>query len=142
MLSDTFCYSRACQKATGPLFFSTWTLSATDIHIHVSDGFNDTNEISFHKSPKNYMVHQAWTSCATLVHLFFPPKINIAISENGHESLCVATPPWPSVGMKPNTWESWGFGVLRDSRMFRARQQGTKHLALGCSWCRCKGLET
>jgi hypothetical protein len=87
--SDTFCCSRACQKATGPLFFSTWTLSATDIHIHVSDGFNDTNEIGFHKSPKNYTVHQAWTSCATLAHHFFPPKINIAISENGHESLWV-----------------------------------------------------
>ncbi len=54
-------------------FFSTWTLSATDVHRHVSDGFNDTNEIrgDFHKSPMNYMVHQAWTSCATLAHLFF-----------------------------------------------------------------------
>jgi hypothetical protein len=54
----------------------------------------------------------------------------------------VATPLWPSVGVKPNTWKSWGFGVLRDSRMFKARQQGAKHLALGCSWCRWKGLET
>jgi len=27
---------------------------------------------------------------------------------------------WPSVGVKPNTWKSWGFGVLQDSRMFRA----------------------
>jgi hypothetical protein len=45
----------------------------------------------------------------------------------------VATLAWPSVGVKPNTWKSWGFGVLRDSRMFRARQQGAKHLALGCS---------
>jgi len=47
----------------------------------------------------------------------------------------VATPLWPSVGVKPNTWKSWRFGVLRDSRMFRAQQQGPKHLALGCSWC-------
>jgi len=54
----------------------------------------------------------------------------------------VATPLWPSVGVKPNTWKSWRFGVLRDSRMFRARQQGPKHLALGCSWCHWKGLET
>jgi len=53
----------------------------------------------------------------------------------------VATLTWPSVGVKPNTWKSWGFGVLRDSRMFRARQQGPKHLALGCSWCHWKGLE-
>jgi hypothetical protein len=46
------------------------------------------------------------------------------------------------VGVKPNTWRSWGFGVLRDSRMFRAQQQGAKHLALTCSWCHWKGLET
>ncbi len=38
--------------------------------------------------------------------------------------------------------QSWGFVVLQDSRMFRARQQGPKHLALGCSWCHWKGLET
>jgi hypothetical protein len=38
--------------------------------------------------------------------------------------------------------EKWGFGVLRNFRMFRARQQGAKHLALGCSWCHWKGLET
>jgi len=46
---------------------------AADVHRHVSDGFNDTNEIGgdFHKSPVNYMVHQAWTSCATPAHLFY-----------------------------------------------------------------------
>jgi hypothetical protein len=43
----------------------------------------------------------------------------------------VTTPLWPSVGVKPNTWKSWGFGVLRDSWMFRARQQGPKNLAFG-----------
>ncbi len=37
--------------------------------------------------------------------------------------------------------QSWGLGVLRDSRMFRVRQQGPKHLALNCSWCHWKGLE-
>ncbi len=56
--------------------------------------------------------------------------------------LNVATLTWPSVGVKPNTWKSWGFGVLRNSRMLRARQQREKHLALGCYWCRWKGLET
>ncbi len=54
----------------------------------------------------------------------------------------VATLLWPSVGVKPNTWKKRGFGVFRDFRMFRAQQQGAKHLALGCSWCRWKGLET
>jgi hypothetical protein len=43
----------------------------------------------------------------------------------------VATLTWPSVGVKPNTWKSWGFGVLRDSRMFRARQQGAKTPHIG-----------
>jgi len=37
--------------------------------------------------------------------------------------------------------QSWGFGVLRDSRMFRVRQQRPKHLALGCSWCHWKVLK-
>jgi hypothetical protein len=54
----------------------------------------------------------------------------------------VATLTWPNVGVKPNTSKSWGFGVLGDSRIFRARQQETKHLALWCSWCHWKGLET
>jgi hypothetical protein len=53
----------------------------------------------------------------------------------------VATPLWPSVGVKPNTWKSWRFGALRDSRMFRAQQQGSKHLALKFSWCHWKGLK-
>jgi len=57
-------------------------------------------------------------------------------------SKSVATPLWPSVGVKPNTWKSWRLGVFRDSRMFRARQQEAKHLTLGCSWCHWKGLET
>jgi hypothetical protein len=54
----------------------------------------------------------------------------------------VATLTWPSLGVKPNTWKKLGFRVLRDSRMLRARQKGAKHLALGCSWCHWKGLET
>jgi hypothetical protein len=62
--------------------------------------------------------------------------------EGDNNNVAIATLTWPSVGVKPNTWKSWGFGVLWDSRMFRARQQGAKHLALGCSWCHWKGLET
>ncbi len=37
--------------------------------------------------------------------------------------------------------QSWGLRILRDSQMFRVRQQGPKHLALRCSWCHWKGLE-
>ncbi len=64
------------------------------------------------------------------------------VEETMMEKQVVATPLWPSVGVKPNTWKSWRLGVLRDSRMFKARQQGAKHLVLGCSWCHWKGLET
>jgi hypothetical protein len=47
----------------------------------------------------------------------------------------------PSVRGEAQHLEKLGVGVLWDYRMFRARQQGEKHLALGCSWCRWKGLE-
>jgi hypothetical protein len=63
-------------------------------------------------------------------------------TQKKQNKVIVATLTWPSVGVKPNTWKELGFGVLRDSRMFRARQQGAKHLELGCSWCHWKGLET
>ncbi len=42
---------------------------------------------------------------------------------------------------KVRTWSPPRLGVLRDSRMFKVRQQGSKHLALKCSWCHWKGLE-
>ncbi len=73
---------------------------------------------------------------------FKDTELEQLVLQEGPEQILqlVATLTWPSVGVKPNTWKSWGFGVLRDSRMFRARQQDPKHLALECSWCRCKGL--
>jgi hypothetical protein len=52
------------------------------------------------------------------------------------------TPTLAKCGGEAQHLEKLGFGVLRDSRMFGARQQGEKHLALGCSWCHWKGLET
>jgi hypothetical protein len=52
------------------------------------------------------------------------------------------TPTLAKCGGEAQHLQSWGFGVLRDSWMFRAQQQGPKHLALGCSWCHWKGLET
>jgi hypothetical protein len=69
------------------------------------------------------------------------PSLQQVVEPLDANILDVATLTWPSVGVKPNTWKSWGFGVLRDSRMFRARQQDPKHIALGCSWCHWKGLE-
>jgi hypothetical protein len=93
-----------------------------NLDIYVSRAFQWYNELF---NPMNF------DPCSCLL------KIQKSIKTS-----TVATLAWPSVGVKPNTWKSWGFGVLRDSRMFRARQQGAKHLALGCSWCRWKGLET
>jgi hypothetical protein len=51
------------------------------------------------------------------------------------------TPTLAKCGGEAQHLQKSGVGVLRDSRMFRARQQGPKHLALGCSWCHWKGLE-
>jgi hypothetical protein len=51
-------------------------------------------------------------------------------------------PTLAKCGGEAQDLEKLGFGVLRDSRMFRVQQQGPKHLALGCSWCHWKGLET
>ncbi len=84
------------------------------------------------------LVRCRWTSLSSIVLRFSSKDNGFVLSLEQH----VATLTWPSVGVKPNTWKSWGFGVLWDSRMFRARQQGEKHLALGCSWCHRKGLET
>jgi hypothetical protein len=52
------------------------------------------------------------------------------------------TPTLTKCGGEAQHLEKLGFGVLRNSWMFRAQQQGAKHLALGCSWCHWKGLET
>jgi hypothetical protein len=56
--------------------------------------------------------------------------------------ICCRNPNLAKCGAEAQHLEKLRFGVHRDSRMFRARQQGAKHLALGCSWCRWKGLET
>ncbi len=55
---------------------------------------------------------------------------------------CCRNPNLAKCGGEAQHLEKLGFGVLRDSRLFRARHQGAKHLTLGCSWCRWKGLET
>jgi hypothetical protein len=51
------------------------------------------------------------------------------------------TPTLAKCGGEAQHLEKSGVGVLQDSRMFRAQQQGPKHLALRCSWCHWKGLE-
>jgi hypothetical protein len=50
----------------------------------------------------------------------------------------VATPPWPSVGVKPNTWKSWD---LESSGTPECSELGAKHLALECFWCLGKVLK-
>jgi hypothetical protein len=80
---------------------------------------------------KIFMTYMWWPTTLCILfntHFFYTHK-QLKTQTNTHMST-VATPLWPSVGVKPNTWKSWGFGVLRDSRTFKARQQGSKHLAL------------
>jgi hypothetical protein len=72
--------------------------------------------------------------CAiVLIPLQFQPFAPLGFCRNPNLAKC---------GCEAQHLEKWGFGVLRDSRMFRARQQGAKHLAYGCSWCHWKGFET
>ncbi len=66
---------------------------------------------------------------------------NASIEQRWSQGFC-RNPTLAKCGGEAQHFQSWGFGVLRDSRMFRARQQGPKHLALRCSWCHWKGLET
>jgi hypothetical protein len=88
------------------------------------------------------LTDKVWACKKTLLASFLSRLLeNIWVKLTFPYALSVATLLWPSVGVKPNTWKKWGFGVLRDSRMFRARQQGPKHLALRCSWCHWKGIE-
>ncbi len=90
-----------------------------------------------------YNLHAKHPTFTNLIDEYYSFKTQNCIEDDEPlNAQPVATLLWPSVGVKPNTWKKRGFGVLRDSRMFRARQQGAKHLALGCSWCRWKGLET
>ncbi len=48
------------------------------------------------------------------------------------ETLC-RNPTLAKCGGEAQHLEKLGFGVLRDSRMFRAQQQDPKQIALGCS---------
>jgi hypothetical protein len=101
---------------------------------------------------QNFVFIQNWLSkkwyIGTTINIINKKFQNISLEKSSlwkHVSL-VKGPPMsqPHFGQ---VWgwnshsQSWGFGVLRDSRMFRVQQQGEKHLALGCSWCHWKGLE-
>jgi len=55
------------------------------------------------------------------------------ISIDSSEDSPCRNPTLAKCGGEAQHFQSWGFGVLRDSRMFRVRQQGPKHLALRCS---------
>ncbi len=74
-----------------------------------------------------------------------PSRANENLRMNGHPieiKMSVATLLWAKRGGEAQHSQSWGFGVLQDSRMFRARQKGRKHLVLKRYWCHWKGLET
>jgi hypothetical protein len=76
-----------------------------------------------------------WCNGTILIHFLLCMKILL------FSSLVCRTPTLAKCGGEAQHLEKSGVGVLRDSRMFRARQQGPKHLTLGCSWCHWKGLE-
>jgi hypothetical protein len=57
----------------------------------------------------------------------------LTIVDTLHQNGVVATLLWAKCGGEAQHSQSWELGVLRDSRMFRARHQGLKHLALRLS---------
>jgi hypothetical protein len=64
------------------------------------------------------------------------PKIMIVGLWKDYNFLCQThcrNPTLAKCGGEAQHLEKLGVGVLRDSRMFGARQKGAKHLALGCS---------
>jgi hypothetical protein len=67
------------------------------------------------------------TSCLGVYALWYSYKLEVACNKYYHN------PTLGEVGGWNSHSQSWGFGVLRDSRMFGVRQQRPKHLALGCS---------
>jgi hypothetical protein len=75
-------------------------------------------------------------------NIFKDACIVMGLFANDNEWHQCRNPNLVKCGGEAQHLEKWGFRVLRDSRMFRARQQGAKHLALGCSWCHWKFLET
>ncbi len=77
------------------------------------------------------------TKVATNLHIL---KLDFYAQDILQRYVC-RTPTLTKCGGEAQHLEKSGVGVLRDSRMFRAQQQGPKHLALGCSWCHWKGLE-
>jgi hypothetical protein len=64
----------------------------------------------------------------------FQSRKNIKLKSSSKVQNC-RNPTLAKCGGEAQHSQSWGFGVLWDSQMFKARQQGPKHLALRCSWC-------
>jgi hypothetical protein len=66
------------------------------------------------------------------------------VDNNLFDHICqdVATPLWPSVGVKPNTWKSWELESSGTPECSELHSKGQNTLHLGCSWCHWKDLET
>jgi hypothetical protein len=91
---------------------------------------------TLHQNPSFCSLFSSKCNIVTFVHN--PPTFSL--HQLGPDSYC-CNPTLAKCGGEAQHFQSWGFGVLWDSRMFRARQQGPKHLALSCFWCHWKGLE-
>jgi hypothetical protein len=68
-------------------------------------------------------------------------QLHLTSSTTCIELLC-RNPTLAKCGGEAQHLEKVGIGVIRDSRKLRRRFGRPKHLALGCSWCHWKGLET
>jgi hypothetical protein len=99
--------------------------------------------ISFTISMFCMLTFESWCSLLAfnIYIIRFETLVHLGVFIFWRLHLLCRNPTLGEVGGWNSPSQSWGFGVLRDSRMFRVRQQGPKHLTLRCSWCHWKGLE-
>jgi hypothetical protein len=92
---------------------------------------------------KNAKMQKGWVPLCTIQISTFLPTMHMASSceATNWYSIC-RNPTLAKCGGEAQHLEKVGIGVLRDSQKLRRRFGRPKHLALGCSWCHWKGLET
>jgi hypothetical protein len=148
--------------------FASWSIHVARMHVcHYASSYNNPNalqatwnircsmsstiercskEVAFDTtiSRRRKKKHSPTTGCTKYIRpTTFSPRCQAGqtFSRIFQTWSTVSQPHFGQVWGWNSHSQSWGFGVLRDSQIFRVRQQRGKHLALGCFWCHWKGLE-
>jgi len=138
-ISRAFCL---CSSSTT----TTWAVKFRSTSFaHASDFSSSTTPCSSPTCLLNDPMHMTHNLVFSLYKSpFFSLLSSKGNKKKSRRKVCtfpVATPTLAKCGGEAQHFQSWGFGVLSDSRMFRIQQQGPKHLTLRFSWCHWKGLE-